>query len=63
MNTQQFNPSELCSRKLWQPVNAETEEQVGDRQLREAIAELATRRHYLDQLQQIGALEERLPDA
>ena len=63
MNTQQFNPSELCSRKLWQLVNAETEEQVGDRQLREAIAELATRRHYLDQLQQIGALEERLPDA
>jgi hypothetical protein len=59
----EFNPRELCSRKLWQLVSAETEEQVGERQLREAVAELATRRHYLEQLQRIGVLEGRPPGA
>jgi hypothetical protein len=59
MNTIKFNPSELCSRKLWQLVSTETDEQVGERELREAIAELATRRHYLEQLQQIGAIEDK----
>lgn len=59
MNTIKFDPSELCSRKLWQLVNAETDERVGERELKEAIAELATRRHYLEQLQQIGAIEDK----
>jgi len=59
MNTLKFNPSELCSRKLWQLVSTETQEQVSERELREAIAELASRRHYLEQLQQIGAIEEK----
>jgi hypothetical protein len=59
MNTIKFDPSELCSRKLWQLVNAETDERVGERELKEAIDELATRRHYLEQLQQIGAIEDK----
>ena len=59
MNTIKFDPSELCSRKLWQLVNADTDERVGERELKEAIAELATRRHYLEQLQQIGAIEDK----
>ncbi len=58
MNTFKFNPRELCSRKLWQLVSTETDEEVSERELKEAIAELANRRHYLEQLQQIGALEE-----
>ena len=57
MNTEKFNARELCSRKLWQIVSTETDEQVSARELREAIAELAARRHYLEQLQQIGKLE------
>lgn len=56
MNTLKFDPSELCSRKLWQLVSTETAEEVSERELKEAIAELSTRRHYLDQLQQIGKL-------
>jgi hypothetical protein len=57
MNTLKFDPRELCSRKLWQLVSTETDEQVSERELREAIAELANRRHYLEQLQQIGAIQ------
>lgn len=56
MNTAKFNPGELCSRKLWQLVSTETEEQVSARELKEAVAELARRRHYLEQLAQIGAI-------
>ena len=41
----------------------ETDEQVGERELKEAIAELATRRHYLEQLQQMGAIEGKSPGA
>lgn len=63
MNTLKFNPSELCSRKLWQLVTTETEAQVSERELKEAIAELAARRHYLEQLQQIGAIEGNAPGA
>jgi hypothetical protein len=58
MNTLNFDPRELCSRKLWQLINAENEEQVSERELQEAIAELASRRHYLEQLQQIGAIKD-----
>jgi hypothetical protein len=58
MNTANFNPRELCSRKLWQLVSTETAAQVSARELREAIAELAARRHYLQQLEQLGKLED-----
>ena len=63
MNTVKFDPRQLCSRKLWQLVNTETNEEVSERELREAIAELASRRHYLEQLQQIGILEGESPGA
>ena len=57
MNTVKFNPRELCSRKLWQLVSTESGKQVDADELQEAVAELATRRHYLDQLQRIGILQ------
>ncbi len=70
-DTGNFDASELSSRKLWQLVTTETEEQVSAdqlgaaqlgaaqlsaAQLREAIEELAARRHYLDELQRLGKL-------
>lgn len=57
MNDIEFNPRELCSRKLWQLVSTEADEQVGEKELRQAVAELAARRHYLEQLRQMGVLE------
>lgn len=61
MNTTQFNPRELSSRKLWQLVNTAHEQalEVSEQELRQAVAELAARRHYLAELQQLGELEER----
>ncbi|MDH3993295.1 MAG: hypothetical protein OEV47_10295 [Gammaproteobacteria bacterium] len=58
MNTRTFNASELCSRKLWQLVNNAAETQVDDDALAQAISELATRRRYLEELQEIGKLED-----
>jgi hypothetical protein len=59
MNTTRFDPKELCSRKLWQLVNTSEERaKVSEQELKQAIAELATRRHYLDKLQQAGKLAE-----
>jgi hypothetical protein len=59
MNTDtiQFNASELCSRKLWQLINAEKTNAINELELREAVAELASRRHYLAELQRLGKLE------
>lgn len=57
MNTTSFNPRELCSRKLWQLVSmTEDKAKVSEQELQQAVTELATRRHYLAQLQQIGKL-------
>lgn len=53
-----FDASELCSRKLWQLVNGR-EQSVGERELQQAVRELANRRHYLRELQQLGKLERR----
>ena len=61
MNTVRFNAQELCSRKLWQLVNTPTSKKVSDDELAEAITELATRRHYLAQLQESGKLGEYNP--
>ena len=58
MDTARFNARELCSRKLWQLVNTPTSAKVSDDELAEAITELATRRHYLAQLQETGKLGE-----
>lgn len=57
MNRIQFDPSELCSRKLWEMVSNNSIDQVSEDELKQAIAELATRRHYLEKLQAIGAIE------
>lgn len=57
METIRFNPQEFSSRKLWQLVKTDTDRQISDDELTEAIAELARRRHYLEQLQEIGALD------
>ena len=51
-----FNARELCSRKLWQLVTTESAEQVSETQLREAVEELAERRHHLAELQRLGKL-------
>ena len=63
METVRFNPQELCSRKLWQLVNTCSDKavvnEINDHELSEAIAELAKRRHYLEQLQQIGVFKEQ----
>ena len=58
MDNTRFNARELCSRKLWQLVNTPTGKKVSDDELAEAITELATRRHYLAQLQETGKLGE-----
>ncbi len=57
--TSGFNASELCSRKLWQLVTMPDEESISEKELQQAIEELATRRHYLEELQRIGKLRER----
>ncbi len=61
VETLRFNASELCSRKLWQLINADNH--ISTSQLEEAISELATRRHYLAELAQMGKLEGKLPEA
>lgn len=64
METERFNARELCSRKLWQLVNAPSRQQQTDETtLQEAIAELSTRRHYLAQLQESGILGDQNADA
>ena len=55
---QAFSAQALCSRKLWELVTTNPEESVGEAQLREAVAELELRRHYLSELQQLGKLED-----
>lgn len=62
MDTAKFNAEELCSRKLWQLLNAETDNNINDGELTEVIAELAKRRHYLEQLQATGKLSQYSPD-
>ncbi|MDX1733411.1 MAG: hypothetical protein R3228_03560 [Halioglobus sp.] len=56
MSTTEINAAELCSRKLWQLVNGTAHEGISDRELSEAIAELARRRHYLQELTEMGKL-------
>ncbi len=57
MDKVKFDPTQLCSRKLWELISTENDDQVGERELREAIAELASRRQNLEKLQQTGVLE------
>jgi hypothetical protein len=62
VETLRFNASELCSRKLWELVNTEEGSGMSRGQLEEAVAELATRRRYLAELQRIGMLGGRKPE-
>ena len=63
METTRFNASELCSRKLWQLVTNREADEVNDIELQAAINELATRRHYLAELREIGKLKGQKPGA
>ena len=55
---QTFNMHEYCSRKLWQMVSEEDQQKSPD-ELRAAIRELAQRRHYLSELEQLGKLKQK----
>jgi hypothetical protein len=54
-----FNPSELCSRKLWELISSKPRRDISEAELHEAVAELAIRRRYLSELKKIGKLAER----
>lgn len=56
IQTNQFDASELCSRKLWQIVNSEANARMSRDQLQQAIEELTARRHYLAELSRMGKL-------
>lgn len=58
MESVNFNPEELCSRKLWQLVSDPEPSDISDTELSKAIAELARRRHYLEELEKMGKLAE-----
>ena len=47
---QNFKAQELCSRKLWQLVSEFDQESIGKADLKAAIAELESRRHFLAEL-------------
>lgn len=51
-----FNPQELCSRKLWQIVTDSETDSCAENDLRAAVKELASRRHYLAELAELGQL-------
>ncbi len=53
---QTFNMHEFSSRKLWEMVSTE-EEDTSPEELLAAVRELAHRRHYLVELEQIGKLK------
>ena len=58
--TQTFNMHEFCSRKLWEMVSADAAGLPGEatpEELLAAVRELAQRRHYLAELEEIGRLK------
>ncbi|MDP4651234.1 MAG: hypothetical protein NWQ24_01155 [Haliea sp.] len=62
MNTQNgpcntFNPSTLCSRKLWRIVaGQERTPNIDQQDLQRALQELSARRTYLTELKRLGKL-------
>jgi hypothetical protein len=58
MNTTKFNAQELCSSKLWQLVDPQTNHDINKLELSEAITELARRRRDLEKLRDIIKLDE-----
>ena len=55
-NNIEFDPSTLCSRKLWQLVQAPEHAAMDQSELDLAIRELTRRRHYLAELARVGKL-------
>ena len=53
-----FDPSALCSRKLWQLLNDEPAPGLEPLDEHPLIRELVERRHYLAELAKIGKLEQ-----
>jgi hypothetical protein len=49
-----FKAEELCSRKLWEIVQQQNAETDTRETLEAALEELAERRHYLQQLKNLG---------
>lgn len=56
METTRIVASQLSSRKLWQLVEAPDAANISELELTEIIAELSRRRHYLEDLQELGKL-------
>ena len=50
MNMENFNPTELCSRKLWEFISESAEIDTDSPALVQAVEELATRRQYMEKL-------------
>jgi len=51
-----FDPQALCSRKLWDIINQDTSRTLAQSDLQAAIEELQQRRHYLEELTELGKL-------
>ncbi|MEP4485670.1 MAG: hypothetical protein ABJ013_08585 [Halioglobus sp.] len=51
-----FDPQSLCSRKLWDIINQDTNRTLAESDLQAAIQELQERRHYLEELTEMGKL-------
>jgi len=54
MNTGTFDPREFCSRKLWDIISTRIHDEHDTVAVERAIRELASRRHYLEQLAGLG---------
>jgi hypothetical protein len=58
--SQTFNMHEFSSRKLWEMVSGESEDDnASPEELLAAVRELAQRRHYLAELEKIGKIKPR----
>ena len=51
-----FDPQQLCSRKLWEIVTQDAPRNLAESDLQRAIQELQERCHYLEELTQLGKL-------
>lgn len=63
MNTENFNPTELCSRKLWEFISEAADADAESPALVQAVEELATRRQYMEKLLASERLAALVPDA
>jgi len=51
-----FDPQALCSRKLWDIISQDPSRTLAESDLQAAIQELQQRRHYLEELTELGKL-------